>query len=43
MRGASPAQLGRVEAAVIERYGRQGRGGRLTNVKARELEQELFG
>jgi hypothetical protein len=43
MRGASAAQLGRVEAAVIERYGRQGRGGRLTNVKARELEQELFG
>jgi len=42
MQGASPAQLQRVEAAVISRYGRQGKGGPLSNVKARELEQELF-
>ncbi len=42
MRGASPTQLSRVEAAVIDRFGREGRGGLLTNVTARELEQELF-
>lgn len=42
MRGASAAQLQRVEAAVIGRYGRQAQGGALSNVKARELEQELF-
>jgi hypothetical protein len=42
MHGASPAQLQRVEAAVIGRYGRQAQGGALSNVKARELEQELF-
>ncbi|UUZ68999.1 N-acetylmuramoyl-L-alanine amidase [Polaromonas sp. P2-4] len=43
MRGATPAQLGRVEAAVIDRFGRKSQGGPLTNVKARELEQELWG
>lgn len=42
MRGASAAQLQRVEAAVIGRYGLQAQGGALSNVKARELEQELF-
>jgi hypothetical protein len=42
MRGATPAQLGRVEAAVIGRHGRQSQGGQLANVKARELEQELW-
>ncbi|CAN7506911.1 N-acetylmuramoyl-L-alanine amidase [Variovorax sp. LjRoot130] len=43
MRGATPAQLGRVEAAVIDRFGRRSQGGQLANVKARELEQELGG
>ncbi|HSV80744.1 MAG TPA: N-acetylmuramoyl-L-alanine amidase, partial [Ramlibacter sp.] len=43
MRGATPAQLGRVEAATIARFGRQSRGGALANVKARELEQEAWG
>lgn len=42
MRGASPTQLRRVETAVIDRYGRQAHGGTLSNVRARELEQELF-
>jgi len=43
MRNATPAQLSRVEAAVIDRFGRQAQGGQLSNVKSRELEQELWG
>lgn len=43
LRGAEPAHLRRVEAAVIDRFGRQSQGGLLANVKARELEQELWG
>ena len=39
MRGATPAQLGRVEAAVIDRFGRRSQGGQLANVKSREFEQ----
>ncbi|MDM0018913.1 GIY-YIG nuclease family protein [Variovorax saccharolyticus] len=39
MRGATPAQLGRVEAAVIDRFGRRSLGGQLANVKSREFEQ----
>ncbi|MDM0075106.1 hypothetical protein QTH90_11980 [Variovorax sp. J2P1-59] len=41
MRGATPAQLGRVEAAVIGRYGRRSQGGQLANVKSREFEQSF--
>jgi hypothetical protein len=43
MRGATPDQLQRVESALITRWGRQPRGGQLTNVKTRELEQEIWG
>ncbi|MDM0106068.1 hypothetical protein QTH97_14080 [Variovorax sp. J22R24] len=39
MRGATPAQLGRAEAATIARHGRRSQGGPLTNVKSREFEQ----
>ncbi|MDL9999036.1 hypothetical protein QTI24_10520 [Variovorax sp. J22P240] len=39
MGGATPAQLGRVEAAVIDRFGRRSQGGQLANVKSREFEQ----
>jgi hypothetical protein len=43
MQGATPDQLQRVESTVIARYGRQGKGGLLTNVKSRELEEEIWG
>lgn len=43
MRGASAAQLQKVEAAVIAKWGRRKHGGQLTNLKARELEADLRG
>ncbi|MFU2486298.1 peptidoglycan-binding protein [Thauera sp. WH-1] len=43
MRGATPAQLQRVESAAIARWGRRGKGGMLTNVKSSELEVEPWG
>ena len=43
MRGATPDQLQRVESAVITKWGRQPQGGALTNVKTRELEEEIWG
>jgi hypothetical protein len=43
MRGAAPAQLRRVEAAAIQRFGRSSHGGQLANVKSREFEQAPWG
>jgi hypothetical protein len=43
MRGATPDQLQRVESAVIAKWGRQKQAGTLTNLKARELEEEIWG
>jgi hypothetical protein len=43
MRGAAPAQLSRVEAAAIQRFGRSSHGGQLANVKSREFEQAPWG
>jgi hypothetical protein len=43
MRGATPNQLQRVESAVIAKWGRQKQAGTLTNLKARELEEEIWG
>lgn len=43
LRGAAQPHLGRVESAVIDRFGRTSHGGQLANVKSREFEQELWG
>lgn len=43
MRGATPAQLQRVESATIAKWGQRSKGGVLTNLKAREVETELWG
>ncbi len=43
MQGASAAQLQKVEAAVIAKWGRRKHGGQLTNLKARELEADIRG
>lgn len=37
LRGAAPGQIGRVESAVIGRFGRAAQGGPLANVKSREF------
>jgi hypothetical protein len=43
LHGKTPTHIGRVESAVIGRFGRTSQGGPLANVKSREFEQSPWG